>query len=125
MSHSIWRDLLNTVRTWWDTDRIRVSPNDGRLLRIQPGDLMTIEGLDIEVLDRSLNSTERGELLQLNCRGPLGTATLTVAIDTEVINQKATWAQSGFERPIDLDEIQIWSRRLDTDAARNEPIRHL
>jgi hypothetical protein len=34
------RDLVDLAVTWWKRDRIRVSPSEGRMFRLQPGTVL-------------------------------------------------------------------------------------
>lgn len=50
MAQALWSQLRELLRAWWRVDRIRVSPREGRLLRLVPpcyleygGDLWLVE----------------------------------------------------------------------------------
>ncbi len=104
------RGLFNWLRAWWESDRIRASPRDGRLLRIQVGDLLKVEHLEFEVVSRSLDSTGHRQLLRLSCLGSSGPASLEVVVDENITRQTATWNHSGIECDIDQNEVQVWPR---------------
>lgn len=110
MFRSTWQDFSEKIRTWWICDRIRVSPREGRLLRIQVGDLLTICGSDFEVIERSTVLSETGQLLQLTCRTESGFAMLVVEVNQHLIHQTATLTQFGIQQTIDADDVQIWPR---------------
>ncbi len=46
------RRLLGLVEYWWSADRIRVSPSEGRLLRLGPGAVLLLCGEAVQVTGR-------------------------------------------------------------------------
>ena len=44
--------VAHLVKSWWRTDRIRVSPREGRLLRLRPPCHLSILGIAVQVLER-------------------------------------------------------------------------
>jgi len=111
MVMKLYDDLHRLILSWWKSDRIRASPRDGRLLRVQPGDLLTIGTIHVEILDRSTQDCPAGRSLQLNCQSESGSAVLSVTITDNQQQTKVVLNESGCRRQFDIDEIQIWPRR--------------
>jgi hypothetical protein len=101
------RDLCSLLRHWWTSDRIRVSPHEGLLLRIQPGDLITVAGVDAEVVGRSLIG-EQG--ICLVCQTAIGPAELHVPIPPA--RNQLLWHISGVSRHVVEDDIKVWRRSV-------------
>ena len=49
---TLFAELLALVRSWWSVDRIRASPRAGRLLRLRPRSLISVQGRPAEVAHR-------------------------------------------------------------------------
>ncbi len=54
MPNSIFQSLRHFFESWWLSDRIRASPSEGRLLRIRPGAILVINGVQAEVVSRRM-----------------------------------------------------------------------
>ena len=117
MFRSTWQDFSEKFRTWWICDRIRVSPREGQLLRIQVGDLLTIRGSDFEVIEQSIVLSGADQLLQLTCRTESGFAMLVIEIRQDLSHKTATLNQFGIQQTIDADEVQIWPRLLNLNRS--------
>jgi hypothetical protein len=101
----MYRDIRSLLAHWWSSDRIRVSPNDGQLLRLQPGDLLTVAGVDAEVLSRLLIADE---FLCLTCGTAAGPAELHIPIPPH--RGPVGWSIAGVCRLLTEDEVQVWRR---------------
>lgn len=107
MIHEFCRKLCQLIQLWWTGDRIRVSPVEGRLLRIQPGDLLSVAGNDVEVVDRFVIS-ERS--LCLICRTQQGIAELHVPVFSKSESQEVLWFESGDELRLTAADVEVWPR---------------
>ncbi len=105
----LWRDLGQLVWSSWKRDRIRASPVEGRLLRIQPGDLLTLDGIDAEVLDRSVTEGPTGPCVRLMCRIESRFVELHLTIAEDESSQ-LIWIESGRSHQISADDVQVWPR---------------
>jgi hypothetical protein len=101
------RKLCRLIRLWWTGDRIRVSPIEGRLLRVQPGDLLSVAGTDIEVVDRFVIGESS---LCLICRTQQGTAELHVPVFSRHEPQEVLWIDSGRELRLTPSDVEVWPR---------------
>lgn len=104
----LYRDLCQLVWHWWSSDRIRVSPVDGRFLRIASGDLLTLEGIDTIVLERC--DSDR-DIIRLTCRTETGLAELQVRCSFDGGSPELTWNECGRSRLLETNNVQIWPRR--------------
>ena len=111
----IWRP----IRDWWMIDCVRVSPADGKLLRVRPGDLITIAGRDLQVMTRRAHVEADSISLQLTFENNLACET-----NSDVITLLANLDFQG--RPLNLSllgsqtikeltarDLQVWSRHGD------------
>jgi hypothetical protein len=117
MSHNLWQDLHQFLWSWWSHDQIRTSPAEGRLLRVEPGDILTVRGLDVTVLERAVIESPAGPGLQFTCRTATGTGELQLTIPDRGPGQglgqgplQFVWQESDGPSPIHAYEIEIWPR---------------
>ena len=117
MSHNLWQDLHQFLWSWWSHDQIRTSPAEGRLLRVEPGDILTVRGLDVTVLERAVIESPAGTGLQFTCRTATGTGELQLTIPDQGPGQglgqrplQFVWQESDGPSPIHAYEIEIWPR---------------
>lgn len=117
MSHNLWQDLHQFLWSWWSHDQIRTSPAEGRLLRVEPGDILTVRGLDVTVLERAVIESPAGPGLQFTCRTATGTGELQVTIPDQGPGQglgqrplQFVWQESDGPSPIHAYEIEVWPR---------------
>jgi hypothetical protein len=102
------RQMCQLVWQWWTGDRIRVPPAEGRFLRINPGDLLTLHGTDVEVLARYAS---KGQSVCLKCRTEAGLAELQVTMSSERGLPELVWTESGNSRLVSVHDVQVWPRR--------------
>ncbi|RLS75469.1 MAG: hypothetical protein DWI02_12395 [Planctomycetota bacterium] len=121
MSHNLWQDLHQFLWSWWSHDQIRTSPAEGRLLRVEPGDILTVRGLDVTVLERAVIESPAGPGLQFTCRTATGTGELQLTIPDQGPGQglgqrlgqvplQLVWQESDGPSPIHACEIEVWPR---------------
>jgi hypothetical protein len=72
------RAVGRLLHYWWRSDRIRVSPCEGRLLRLAPPCFLRIAGESAEVVARHLIHDAGGPLLVHRCADALGSFELEV-----------------------------------------------
>jgi hypothetical protein len=70
--------VLRLLHWWWRGDRIRVSPREGRLLRMIPPCYVRIAGVPAEVVARQAVCGAPGPTIVHRCIGPAGSFDLTV-----------------------------------------------
>lgn len=101
----MWAELRRLIRAWWSDDRIRVSPREGRLLRLEPGDVVVVRGCAAEIRAR----TERRELVPprvcYDCARSTGTARLTVLAESGACGT-VEWVTDDAAEPRDPEAIE-------------------
>jgi hypothetical protein len=105
---SLIADVVSFLRAWWRQDRIRSSPREGKLLRLVPGAVLSIDGRMLEVEQRDLMPTKASQLLRLRCRGVEGHSELWIHFDSDV---ELVWNCNGKETTISEDEVEVWCEK--------------
>jgi hypothetical protein len=107
-SRSLLRCIGDLLRSWWQVDRIRVSPSAGRLLRLQPGNIVGIADRDIEVVSRCVSQSPSGSSICYQCRSADGSAQLCVTPVVFGVGERITWTEKDLERSLTADEVEVW-----------------
>jgi hypothetical protein len=81
MVTALWLACQQIASTWWRIDRLRVSPAEGRLLRIEPPARLLVGGALFEVCGRSVSrKRERPTVVYRGfCHGRAGTLQIELA----------------------------------------------
>ena len=108
MPSPIFQTLHRIVRSWWLRDRIRVSPLEGRFLRIKPGAILVIGGIEAEVVSRSVTGTNLNSVICLNCETAAGSGELQFDITTASGPASILWKYAGECHSLDPDDIEVW-----------------
>ena len=74
----IARQLAGLLHLWWRGDRIRVGPDQGRLLRLRPPCHLLISGRPLEVIGREVRHRDAGVSLVYSCEAVTGLGRLIV-----------------------------------------------
>ena len=77
-----FNSLRELVVAWHQSDRVRISPSTGRLLRLEPGDRFVFRGESFTVTARVVQQTETGHELVFQIASSLGDGNLVVVRDT-------------------------------------------
>ncbi len=99
------------IRAWWNHDRIRVSPEEGKLLRTQPGDFLVVAGMPIEVVSRTVHEGPLGFDLQLQCREGSRIATLQIQLTLDGTVESIHCDDLKTGRIITPCDLDVWMRR--------------
>ncbi len=103
--------VAHLVEWWWRRDRIRVSPREGRLLRLRPPCHLLIRGLAVEVLERANQphgSSGRPSVVY-SCWTASGPGELIVELSDISAACRVTWRQRGYVEILPEAEIEIYS----------------
>ena len=106
----VCRDLGRLVSKWWMNDRIRVSPREGQLLRIEPGDVVLIGEVQMEVVTCSIFEKAAGSTLCLSCRTQTGSAELQFDIATPGKASSILWKNTDGCRLLSPRDFEVWPR---------------
>ena len=63
----ILRDLWRLIRSWWQVDRIRISPSEGRLWRLDPPCVVFVDGTPVEVLRKLPTTQDASRVVEYEC----------------------------------------------------------
>ncbi len=105
---SLSRALLDCLRAWWRVDRIRASPRDGRLLRLQPPCLVVIGGQSFEIAHRIAGQDAEGPFVDYDLRSEIGSARLLVRLMIETSRSVIRWIGPDGERSLDETEVTVF-----------------
>ena len=72
------RRLGCLLHSWWTCDRIRVSPDEGKMFRLQPGSWLVLDDEAFEVVERQVHR----QTVVYSCRGRH--SSLRVVIEVQV-----------------------------------------
>lgn len=102
---SRWFRLLCS---WWQADRVRVSPREGRLLRLRPPCIVRVAGRYVQVLERTAGETRDGPYVCYACAvddepaqlwvSPLGAANVPLV----------RWNLAGISVHLHADEVEVF-----------------
>lgn len=99
------RALIGFCQSVLCRDRIRVSPSEGRLLRLSPPCVLTIGSETVQIVSRTVSATTDGPSVQYECETDYGVARLTVKL-TEAMRTQVDWSPPD-GRPIPLAETDV------------------
>lgn len=108
MTKSLGGTLAELLRRWWRIDRIRVSPRSGRLLRLEPPCLLSIDGQTIEIVGRTAAPNGSGAAVLYDCRTTNGTATLAVGLSAPGRPLSIVWQAGDEECELLEEELEVW-----------------
>ena len=99
--------LLALVRSWWRCDRVRVSPREGRLLRLKPPCLVRVGDTIIDVTSRTVGETAAG--CYLLYRGHSSTGPCSIRVRPSGPRGVVTASGSGFReaRPLSDEDVEV------------------
>ena len=110
------RDLVDLVLTWWNRDRIRVRPSDGRMFRLGPGTVLSFSPslgdprVSAEVVERrEIKGTDCPRVCCI-CRTGEGNGALVV---TNNVDRPPTieWSSDGHSFDLHPDDIEVFQAR--------------
>ena len=110
MIGKLLRDVQLRMRSWWLHDRIRVSPLEGKLLRIHPGDLVQVGETQAQVTERSVVENTDGCTVSLNCWTSTGEVVLQVEMTSQGDVSAILWKEHDRWRELSLVELEVWLR---------------
>ena len=105
----IFRALNRLVQSWWNVDRVRASPREGRILRLRPPAWILLDEREVEVLRRSVAHGAGGASVIYDCRTARGQAQIRVSTVGPVCCTQIYWFEEGRQQLLTEDQLQIWS----------------
>ena len=111
MLAKLGRDLVRLVRSWWRVDRVRISLDEGRLLRFEPPCIVVVEARPAEVLARTTGQSAAGPFVAYDCRSALGPCRLQVGLPGPGLAPRVCWTEQGAQRTIAADSVEVYPLR--------------
>ncbi len=105
------RDVFRLIASWWQVDRVRVSPDEGRLLRLEPPCVVVIESRPAEVLARTVGRTAAGPFVVYDCRSATGPYQLRVVPLGDGQVSCVCWIENGRERELAADDVEVFQAK--------------
>ena len=109
-----WRQLVrrlcHLLHSWWHTDRIRVSPAEGRLLRLQPPCMLMLGGQPVELLRRTVCRTP-GCWVVYACRTRSGSGKLIVRSGDVSHGPDIVWQEAGRTKQLSETDIDVFAAK--------------
>jgi hypothetical protein len=102
------RVCLDLIADWWRADRVRISPREGELLRLQPVCLVMIGGRPVEVLGRQEVQNDQATSVRYECRTEEGPAHLDVRFSENSSRLEIGWSKSGRIEALLEHQIEIF-----------------
>jgi len=105
------RDVFALIRSWWQVDRVRISPAEGRLLRLIPPCIICVNGRPVEVLRRSVSHETFGPIVQYDCLCQGQAAQLLVATNEKGRTSSVVWFENGQVRDLTEADVDAYGNR--------------
>ena len=112
---SLAADAASLFRTWWQKDRIRSSPSEGKLLRLASGAILSVNGTTIEVERRDVYETADGAVLRLHCRSNDAESDLWI---TGMGVPTIVWCCADTDHRLTTDDVEVWSEGVQTPSVK-------
>lgn len=106
-----WRllsKLSGWIRSWWRVDRVRVSPTEGRLLRLEPPCWLRVEGTLVEVFSRTVGETTGGPFVTYGCRSPAGPCTLSLDPRGQGRTAILRWEKDARKEELSSRQVEVF-----------------
>ncbi len=103
---SLCRLLADALRIWWQQDRIRISPNEGRLLRLQIPCILAIDGNLIELTGRTVCRSSTGNYVVY--RGVATGSRFPCELAVEPEQNLVRWTDRGGTRSLDPGDVEVF-----------------
>jgi hypothetical protein len=100
--------LAGLLRSWWQADRVRVSPSEGRLLRLRVRSVIQVLGEPAVVVKRRVGHTEEGPYVVYECEGIAGSSEIHVRPIGGTHHVAIRWVVKGKERTVSEWEIEAY-----------------
>jgi hypothetical protein len=100
--------LLRLLRSWWRVDRVRISPREGALLRLQPPCVLEIGNHRVEVVARR-ETKEEQTVVVYNCNTDQGPATLRINLADQGCTTAVYWQMQGSIYQLSPADIQVYA----------------
>ena len=116
----VGRSLRGLIRAWWTIDRVRISPREGALLRLQPTHVIFVLGEPVEIVRREVDQVtaaskqenpseqEKTTSVRYACCTAVGEASLSVCLAPGDRFPRLVWQAAGRELLLEEHQIEIY-----------------
>ena len=108
MFRSLPAAIVELLKSWWRVDRIRSSPAEGRLLRLQPPAFVVIDERTIEVTRRVVGQDRDGPFVVYDCLEDGLPARLLVRPAAGCETMPVRWLSPLGEREFDERDVSVF-----------------
>ncbi len=98
------------LRQWWRVDRIRISPQQGQLLRIEPPCIIRVNSVIAQVLSRSAGCNGAGPYVAYECRTERGSALLWICPVGPSHRQQVRWVEDDQTCDLSPDMVEVYGQ---------------
>jgi hypothetical protein len=102
------RVCVGLLAAWWRTDRVRISPREGELLRLRPGCVFTVHGVPAEVRARIVVPEFDRPRVSYECQTELGPASLEVDGPDGEGRSAIVWSRPGRREVLFEHQIEVF-----------------
>lgn len=120
MAILLWSQLRDLLRAWWRVDRIRVSPREGRLLRLAPPCYLEQGGELWLVESRAVGAGTTGSYVSYRCSTEGRQAVLTVT-PARPGREQVQWIVNGACQTLSADEFDVYGAGLPAEVRAGDP----
>ncbi|MEX0702523.1 MAG: hypothetical protein WD069_10555 [Planctomycetales bacterium] len=106
---TLFRELRRLFHAWWCVDRIRISPREGRLLVLRPGDMVSVKARTAEIRTRREQPDAVRPRVTYDCRTVDGSARLTIAASNTGEAVSIEWSEGSATISLDQADVEIFS----------------
>ena len=97
------RALLALIRAWWTIDRVRISPQEGKLLRIEPPSVLLVTGRLVRIVRKTFDQTQTGPAVVYDGESEGYPIQLLV----QSPGKSAVWIEDGAARNLSAEEVVV------------------
>jgi hypothetical protein len=111
MTGNIWADCVQLLKSWWSVDRVRVSVDEGRLLRIEPPCVIVVGARPAEVWQRTTVQSAAGPLIIYDCQSTSGSCQLQVTPRGKGVRPSVCWTDEQTVRYLSPEDVEVYQPR--------------
>ena len=102
--------VFRLTRSWWKTDRIRVSPNEGALLTLEADAIVLINDRVVQVTGRTVNRFFNDVRIIYDCKVDSQTAVLTVHLRDGERRPQVNWTIGDVRQELLEQEVSVFRK---------------
>lgn len=101
------KSVIELCRSVLKQDRVRISPSEGRLLRLSPPCVLTIGRRTVRIVSRAVSETVSGPIVTYECETDAGEADLIVRL-TRTLKSDVSLRENGIERELAESDFVVF-----------------